>query len=102
MRSRRLRQRGDPEARILRNLLRERLRPSRSVVLITVTVHSIPQRHDAVVECTVTVIRAAEPRPQQNDHTMPLLRRRRSITQKNHDAVRLMRPTSYRARIVVE
>ncbi|WP_210180953.1 hypothetical protein, partial [Bradyrhizobium valentinum] len=35
--------------------------------------------------------RAAEPGPQQNDHTMPLLRRRRSIThaQKNHDAVKL-------------
>ena len=41
--------------------------------------------------------RAAEPGPQQNDHTMPLLRRPRSIThaQKNHDAVRLIRPTGY-------
>ena len=52
-----------------------------------------PERH--VPNSIATMRAAAEPRPQQNDHTMPLLRRRRSIThaQKNHDAVRLIRPT---------
>jgi hypothetical protein len=35
--------------------------PGQALHVITVTVHSIPQRYDAVVECTVTVVLGARP-----------------------------------------